>query len=123
MKKIISTILVCVLLIGTMFTLASCSNILVGEYLYEAEVLGVDLGEQTYEFGFLGNVTLTVDPPIGEDKVYEGKYKLNDAGDEITFTFENEEAEEYSGTFKFAKGEENGVKYVKIGLVRYELQD
>ena len=123
MKKIISTILVCVLLIGTMFTLASCSNILVGEYSYEAEVLGVDLEERTYEFGFLGNVTLTVDPPIGEDKVYEGKYKLNDAGDEITLTFENEEAEEYSGTFKFAKGEEKGVKYVKIGIFKYELQD
>ena len=54
---------------------------------------------------------------------YEGKYELNDACDEITLTFESEDADVYSGTFAFAQGEENGVKYIKIGIVKYTAKD
>ena len=117
MKKVISTVLLCVLLVTSVFALASC-NMVTGEY--EAEVLGTEI---TYEFGAFGKVTITVDPIIGDESVWEGKYELNDEGDEITFTFEDEDAEEYSGTQSFAQGEENGTKYVKIGLVTYKAVD
>ena len=79
MKKTLSAILACVLLIGCLFTLASCGKSLSGTY-------EIDLGvsEITYEFGAFGKVTRTVDPLVGDETVEEGKYKFNDAGDEIT---------------------------------------
>lgn len=58
-----------------------------------------------------------------------GTYELgeDEAGnDTITITFEDnssEEAKEYGGTLAFSKGEENGEKYIKIGGVKYELED
>ncbi len=112
MKKIISTILVCVLLIGTLFTLASCGKSISGEY---KDAL---TGNVTYEFGMFGKFTKTVDNIIGDDTVTEGKYEINDDGDKITFTFDDE-----SETHSFATGEENGVEYIKIGLFKYEKAD
>ena len=54
MKKIISLVLVCVLLVGCMFTLASCSTILMGKY--EAKGL---FGTTTLEFNLDGTMTYT----------------------------------------------------------------
>ena len=113
MKKIISTILVCVLLVGSIFTLVSCGKILTGKY--EADLL---ISEVTYEFGLFGKVTKTVDPAIGDNEVTEGKYEFNDAGDEITLTFGED-----STTCDFSSGEEDGVKYIKLDGVKYELVD
>lgn len=118
MKKIISTLLVCVLLACSILSLASCSKMLSGEY--EADLIFAEL---SYEFNPFGKVTLTVDPAFGDDVVYEGKYKFNDAGDEITFTFEGEDAEDYNNTVSFVSGEENGVKYIKLDGVKYEKVD
>ena len=109
MKKIISLVLVCVLLLGTVFSLASCSKMLVGEY---KDAL---TGNVTYEFGLFGKVTKTVDNIIGDDTVTEGKYEINDDANKITLTFNDE-----ANTYDFATGEENGVKYIKIGLLKYE---
>ena len=114
MKKIISTLLVCVLLLGCVLTLGSCSKFLMGEY--EADAI---VGSVTYEFK-LTKVEITVEA-LGQDVAeLEGSYKIakNDKGEtEITFTFENEEeAKEYSGTFSFEKGED----YIKIGGVKYK---
>ena len=117
MKKIVSLTLVCVLLVCTMLTLASC-NLLMGKYTAELD-LGFGKSSVTYEFSPLGSVTLTTNT-FGKETVEEGKYEFNDAGDKITFTFENEEGVAESDTYDFAQGEENGVKYVKIGLVKYE---
>ena len=116
MKKILSLILVCVLLVGTMFTLASCANSLSGEY---KDALTSNV---SYKFGAFGKVTLTVDSIIGDDKVYEGKYKIDseDGDFTITFTFDDADANKiYGGTNDFAKGEENGEEYIKLGLFRY----
>jgi len=113
MKKIISTILVCVLLVGSIFSLASCNKILTGKY--EADLL---VSEVTYEFELFGKVTKTVDYPVVDDEVTEGKYEFNDAGDEITLTFG-----ENSNTYDFSSGEEDGVKYIKLDGVKYELVD
>ena len=72
MKKIVSTLLVCVMLVGMIFTLASCGKSLFGKY--EADLA---VSEYTYEFGAFGKVTLNIDPIIGDDSVYEGKYEIN----------------------------------------------
>lgn len=112
MKKIISAILVCVVMVGSIFALVSCGKSLSGEY---EDVL---TGNVTYEFGAFGKVTKTVDNIIGDDTVTEGKYEINDAGDKITFTFNDE-----SETLDFAYGEENGVEYIKLGIFKYEKED
>ena len=112
MKRIISTILVCVLLLGCVMSFASCGKMFSGKY--QADLL---ISKNTYEFKFGGKVILTVDPAIGETKTYEGKYDINDDTNEITFVFESNE--DFNGTVDFSKGEEDGVKYVKIGGVKY----
>ena len=126
MKKTLSKLLVCVLLLGCVFSLASCvvsvGPMTVVSGKYEADLV---LGEVTYDFGMFGGVTVTVDPIVGDSISFEGKYKVDNSTDphEITFTFEDSEAEEYQGTFAFSTGEEDGVKYVKIGLVKYQKAD
>lgn len=117
MKKIISTLLVCVLLLGCVLTLASCSKMLSGKYV---DALNVT----SYEFK-LNKYTLRVDNVIGEDTVIEGKYKIaeNDKGDlTITFTWEDD-GEEKTQTESFSSGEEDGVKYIKIGFAKYTKAD
>lgn len=118
MKKIVSTLLVCVLLIGTLFTLASCNNVS-GTYKN---------GATTIEFGAFGKVTITDEVEfLGsvESKTYEAKYSIEEKEEGklyITFTYE-EGADEHlvcSGTKTFEKGEVNGKEFIKIGLFTYE---
>ena len=112
MKKIISTVLVCVLLLGCVLSLGSCSKLLYGKYELDAAVASV-----TYDFK-ITTVEITYEL-LGQEVTLEGDFKIaeNEKGElEITFTFENEEeAKEYAGTFSFEKGED----YVKIGGVKY----
>ena len=115
MKKIISTILVCLLLVGSVLSLASCSKSISGKYHFNG--ISKDV---TLEFGMFGKITVTETPIIGDQVVFEGKYKLNDAGDEITITIENEDANEYNGTFDFAKVTVNEEESITIGLYKYE---
>ena len=120
MKKILSATLSTLLIIGCILSLASCvlsvgpMTLISGKY--KGNILVADA---TYEFSPLGSVTLTVDPILGTSSTYEGKYKVNEDTEEITFTFDSEDADAYEGTFDFTEGEESGVKYVKIGLVKY----
>ena len=109
MKRIVSLVLVCVLLVGSIFSLASCGKMLTGKY--EADLL---VSEVTYEFGLFGKVTMTVDPIIGDNTVEEGKYEFNKDGTEITLTFGEE-----STTCEFSSGEEDGVKYIKLDGIKY----
>lgn len=112
MKKTVSAILVCILLVSSMFVLVSCGKSLSGEY---KDVL---TGNVSYEFGAFGKVTKTVDNIIGDDTVTEGKYEINDDGNKITLTFGDE-----TDTYDFVSGEENGQKYIKIGVFKYEKVD
>lgn len=119
MKKIISAVLVCVLLLGCMLTLASCGKKLSGTYTTGGDLLG-----NTYEFSGK-NVTMTV-KVAGFSKVIEGTYEIGENDEEetvITFTFASddnaEEAEKQSGSFAFSEGEEDGKEYIKIGGVKY----
>ena len=120
MKRIISTLLVCAILLGCVLTMASCSYVLMGKYELDAGV-----GSQTYEFALPNKVSITYEL-LTMEKTVEGTYKIaeNEDGEfEITFTFADEEAEKYAGTFSLSQGEEDGVKYIKIGGVKYTKVD
>ena len=119
MKKIISLALVCVMLMGCVFALASCGKTLSGTYKGDAIVASA-----TYSFKG-SKVTVTAEA-LGFEKSFEGKYEIteNDEGNTvIIFTFGDEDAEKYSGEFSFAEGEEEGTKYIKIGGVKYNKVD
>ena len=126
MKKIISTILVCVLLLGCVMSFTSCSKMLYGKY--EAEVDAVVAGGKVvYEFTPFGYTKTTTTEVLGfaKDSVEEGKYKIteNEDGDlTIAFTYEVDGKEE-TESFSFSQGEEDGVKYVKLGLIKYTKVD
>ena len=119
MKKIISTVLVCVLLLGCVMSLASCGKMLSGKYeckITESNVI-------TYEFS-LNKVTKTVTAGAfgyTKDTVTEGTYKIAETGNSeysITFTWNVDGAEEIE-TLDFAQGEEDGVKYIKLDGLKY----
>ena len=97
MKKIISTLLVCVLLLGCVLTLASCGKKLRGTYVME--IGGVELASYTFKGKKVtvksGSVTT------------EGTYKIK--GDKITITMEVE-GEEFEEEYDFEKGKD----YIKI---------
>ena len=117
MKKILSVVLACALLVGCVFTLAACGKKLSGKY--EADLA---LVEVTYDFKSSGKVAVTIEPLIGDSTTFEGKYEFNDEGDEFTVTFDSEEedAEDYAGTHSFSEGEEDGEAYIKIDGVKYK---
>ncbi|MBQ9071493.1 MAG: hypothetical protein IJY23_09155 [Clostridia bacterium] len=123
MKRIISTLLVCVLLLGCVFTLASCGKMLSGKY--EASIS--DENKTTYEFS-MNKVTKTTS--IGafgfaKTTTTEGKYKIteNDEGKlKITFTWEVDGAEE-SETFNFDKVETSDSEYIELNGIKFTKVD
>ena len=120
MKKIISAVLVCVLLVGCVFALASCGKTLSGTYSAGGDTLGT-----TYEFS--GNKVTITYKVLGFSKDIEGTYEIttNDEDKEvIIFTFADgeEDADDYAGEFSFAEGKEGDTEYIKIGGVKYEKQ-
>ena len=119
MKKIISTLLVCVLLCASIFTLSSCGNMIMGDYDGS-----IDLGFIEYDIDVkfsMGKVVIETD----SDKIYTAKYKIaeDDEGNRtITFTYE-EGADEF---LAFPDGEAlplvqstvEGTEYLTIGLYK-----
>jgi len=119
MKRTISALLVCVLLVGCVFALASCGKTLSGKY--EAKVVGTGA---SYEFNG-SKVTITASI-LGFEKNFEGTYEIkkNDKDVEvIVFTFEDKDAENYSGEFTFVEGKEGETSYIKIGGIQYNKVD
>jgi uncharacterized lipoprotein YehR (DUF1307 family) len=109
MKKLTKVLALTVVAAMLCLVLASCGG-LSGKYKADALVAGA-----TYEFK--GNKVTVTAEVFGFEKSFEGKYKLVKDGDvqKIEFTFEDSDAEKYSGTFSFEKGED----YIKIGGVKY----
>lgn len=111
MKKIVSTLLVCVLLLGCTLALVSCGG---PSGTYKDALTGLT----TYEFSgsdvtiTLGNWSITGEFEVAEDD--EGKQT-------ITFTFGEDQdgAKSYSGEHTYAEGEENGQEYIKIDGLKY----
>ena len=115
MKKILSLILALTLVLGMVFTLASCGKMLSGTYTNSTL-------QTSYEFA--GNTVKKTSPSLssllgGSEKlVKEGTYKITEAEDgtfTITFTW----AEDDVVTESFTEIEVNGEKSIQIGLVTY----
>ena len=129
MKRILSVVLACALLVGCVMIFASCGV----SGTYENDVLG------TYEFGTFGKVTHSVGN-IQYKSVFSYKVETEDDGDkQLVLVLEKyvydgddedikelvadlneevEEADEEDRTVKyyFAEGEKDGKKYVEIGV-------
>lgn len=129
MKRILSLVLSVVLLVGCVFTLASCGNNPSGTYVGEikTEVAGIDLASisVTYEFegknfkvtyaGNLGGLGGSLDPQ-------EGTYEVSKADDgslQITFTVEIDGETETSDPLPYEKGDD----YIKIDGVKLTKKD
>ena len=129
MKKIISTILLCVLLCGSIFSLASCGNMLMGTYSGEFDI-GIASSEVTLKFG-LGKVTIEnkTDTIITDSSTstYEAKYKIaedEDGNRTITFTYADD-SEEFDflpdgEALSFKETSENDNEYLKIGIYTFK---
>ncbi len=114
MKRILSLVLAVVLLCGCMLTLASCGNMLSGEYKNE-------LTGASYEFSgkkFVYNAVIAAMDS-------EGTYEINEDEEgkkTITFTYTSGEGEEEAGKpVHFSQGEKDGKKYIQIGIATYYL--
>ncbi len=118
-KSFVKIIAVALILVTCLSVLAACGG-LSGTYSGKADLFG--LAGATVDYKFAGSkVTITTKVEIfgvGSENSLEGTYKLVKADDgtqEIVFTFEGEDADTYSGTFSFEKGEDS----IKIGGVSY----
>ncbi len=111
MKNLVKVMAVMLILVMAVACLASCGKKLSGEY---KEAI---TGNIVYKFSG-SKYTQTIDNIIGDDTVIEGKYEIDEEAGKITFTYEVD-GEEKSSTENFAEGEENGVKYIKIGILKY----
>ncbi|MBQ8583762.1 MAG: hypothetical protein IJ488_04030 [Clostridia bacterium] len=116
MKRIISTVLVCLLLIGSVFALASCGNNPSGTYESTGYISVAKTGG-VYEFSGK-KVTYTYYIGGVESYSVEGEFKVaeNDEGElEITLTYGEEKEDAESGTVAFEKGDD----YIKIAGIKY----
>ena len=114
MKRIISTLLVCVLLLGCVFTLASCGKRLSGSYSHKEEAYGQSV-ESVLTFK---GKTVTIETKITvagntTTNSIEGTYEIDD--DKIKITFE-EDGESITQDLDFEKGK----GYIKIDDTKYD---
>jgi len=103
--------------VAVLVVMLACSLVACGGLsgTYSASALGLAGASYTFKGS---NVTIEVGA-LGFTTEIEGKYSID--GDEITFTFDDDEedASKYEGTFDFEKGDD----YIKIGGVKYEKED
>lgn len=118
MKKIISLVLVCVLLVGCVFALASCAKTLSGTYQ-----LGDDDNGTIYEFkGNTVKVTTTV---FGFAKDTEGTYEIKENEDKeliltITWADDDDDASnDKKSEYVLLEGSEGNTQYIKLNGVQH----
>ena len=126
MKKITSLLLVCVLLVGCVFALASCS-MRIGKYGGEVNFGGFSY-EVYYDFQGTGvEITTIKETPFTapDTNVYKGTFEITGDGDEkkITFDLETEGSFIKSGTFDYAEGSDENGNYIKINGVRFSVKN
>lgn len=119
MKKTLSVMLACVMLVGCVFAFASCGGKkLSGTYERDGYVTDV-----TFEFKG-SNVKISKEG-LGKDSSIEGKYEIIEKEDGklyISFTFAEDEegADEFKGELSFSEVVENGVEYIKVAGFKYK---
>lgn len=107
--KLLSTALIFILLLTL---LTACANRLSGTY--KAEVLGSGMA-----YTFSGNkVTLNVTALGAVIATVDGTYEIDDGKITLSFSGDDEEAKEYSGTFDFSRDDDGDS--IKIGMFEYE---
>ena len=121
MKKVISTLLVAVMLVGSMFILVSCGGL---SGTYKAETI---VGSTTLEFS--GNkVTITNKVGGATFDPVTANYELGEKEDgsrTITFSYDEgvEEDETLKGTVSFSEGSDDNGSYIKIaGILTFYKQ-
>lgn len=118
MKKIISLVLVCVLLVGCVFALASCAKTLNGTYR-----LGDADNGTTYVFS--GNTVECTISVLGFDKDTEGTYKIEENEEKelvLTITWADDDDDDTNNKTSSAvlvEGTEGGTKYIKLDGIQY----
>ncbi len=122
MKKFTKVLALVVVAAMLCLALASCGKTLSGTYTAGGDIGGLAGAKTSYTFSG-SKVTVSVTTTLlGSQKTteYEGKYEIAEAKDgsmTITFTFEDSEAKEYTGTQKFA--EDKDAKTITIGMITY----
>ena len=118
MKRILSLVLTITLLLSLAISVTSCkknTQTLEGSYQDAKDFT-------TYTFS--GNdVTLRIVIIDSAPLVFEGTYEIKENKDgtkTITFDFESEEAEGYTGEYPLVEGVEDGVPYIKIDIIQYK---
>jgi len=121
MKKVISTLLVAVMLVGSMFILVSCGGL---SGTYKAEALGT-----TTTLEFSGNkVSITTKAGAVTVGPVTANYELGEKEDgkrTITFSYDNEEEahDVLKGTVSFSEGSDDNGSYIKIaGILTFYKQ-
>ena len=120
--KIAAVLLIAVMCLGIF---VACGPSVSGTYSGTTDIAGLAGATVTYTFSGKKVTVESTATILGFEKTetYEGTFELVEAEDglKITFTF-GEEGDSFSGTYSFSQGEENGVKYVKIGGAKYNKQ-
>jgi hypothetical protein len=125
MKKTISTILVCVLLLGSLLSLSSCevAGFVFGTYS-RTDTIIFDI-TTTCEFSLTEvTKTVTTDNLIGNGQsstTETMKYKVTDNEDGekvIVFTVETEDGSKIT-EYSFNSGSDDGGAYIEINGIRY----
>ena len=119
MKKSIRILAVALVAVMLCLTLASCGKVS-GTYEPAATSGGLLGGiaeafNTGVEYTFKGSKVIIETTVVGTTNTFEGKYSIKD--DQITFTFEDEDAKSYDGTFDFEKLDNGNIK---IGGVEYK---
>lgn len=110
MKKVLSMILVCTLMLGCVFALSSCGG---PSGTYEGE-----LGVGTYTFS--GNTYTHVTKVANISSTVTGTFKMGEDEKGKTIIFTTGEGEKATTTtFSYSEGREDDVFYIKIGSIRY----
>lgn len=106
MKKTMRWLAVALVALMLCMTLVGCAKTLKGTYVAEGDLFGLASAGTSYTFSGK-KVTIEVSAGIfgfESSTSFEGEYEITKAEDgtmDITFTFGDEDAKKYSGTFDF----------------------
>lgn len=106
MKKTMRWLAIALVALTLCMTLVGCAKTLKGTYVAEGDIFGIASAGTSYTFSGK-NVTIEVKAGafgFETSKSFEGQYEIVKAEDgtmDITFTFGDDEAKKYSGTFDF----------------------
>ena len=121
--KIAAVLLIAVMCLGIF---VACGPSVSGTYSGTTDIAGLAGATVTYTFSGKNVTVESTANILGFEKTstYEGTFELVEAEDgtlQIVFTF-GEDGDSFSGTYSFTQGEENDVKYIKIGGAKYNKQ-